>query len=273
MKKAIGYIRISDKDQSNFSISGQEKYIREYCERNNLYLHSIFTDEKSAKDFDRRAWQNLEDYMRSSYRDVDYLIVIKYDRFSRNAAAGLNKIEMIEKKYGIIVVSVFEQMSIDYDSPFYFKQRADMLVNAEFELRVIRDRTLFGMHEALSSGRYISKAPTGYLNTRDEYNKPYIVIDKDKGPVIPRIFEMYMRGTPIKAIADFAIANGFPLRGNSAITRILTNPVYAGLVRVPAYKKDPDQVIKGIHEGLVSQSDFWEIQLRLGVIKHFSTPY
>src|ERR1700748_1456264 len=206
MKKAIGYIRISDKDQSNFSISGQEKYIREYCERNNLYLHSIFTDEKSAKDFDRRAWQNLEDYMRSSYRDVDYLIVIKYDRFSRNAAAGLNKIEMIEKKYGIIVVSVFEQMSIDYDSPFYFKQRADMLVNAEFELRVIRDRTLFGMHEALSSGRYISKAPTGYLNTRDEYNKPYIVIDKDKGPVIPRIFEMYMRGTPIKAIADFAIA-------------------------------------------------------------------
>src|SRR5688572_13047887 len=155
MKRAIGYIRISDKDQSNFSIEGQERYIREFCVRNKYELIELFIDDgRSAKNFDRPDWQKLESFIQKNKGQTDYLIVVKYDRFSRNTAEGLHKIETMEQKFGVLILSVFEQMLVDHNSPFFFKQRADILVNAEFELRVIRDRTNFGIHEAKLKGRY-----------------------------------------------------------------------------------------------------------------------
>ena len=67
----------------------------------------------------------------------------KYDPLAEMQPVSENK--LIERKYHIIIISVFEQMFIDYDSP-YFLSEADMLVTAEFELHVIRDRTKFGIH-------------------------------------------------------------------------------------------------------------------------------
>ena len=51
MKKAIGYIRISTKDQSNFSLEGQEKYIREYAERLQITISAIFKDDGKSATF------------------------------------------------------------------------------------------------------------------------------------------------------------------------------------------------------------------------------
>jgi len=249
MKRAIGYIRISDKDQAHFSPEGQEKFIREYCDRKGFLLVNVFIEKQSAKDFDRRAWKNLEEFIKINYREIDYLIVIKYDRFSRNTAQGLLKIEMIERKFNIVIMSVFEELAIDAESPFYFKQRADILVNAEFELRVIRDRTRFCMHVAISTGRYISKAPIGYLNKRDAENKPILVIDEERAFAIRKIFKLYLQGIGIKAIVqELRLNDNFTLKGNSAITNILSNSVYAGLVRVPPYKEKKEKLIKGLRQ-------------------------
>lgn len=272
MKKAIGYIRISTSDQSNFSLEGQERYIREYAAKHGIELVSLFKDDgQSAKTFDRPDWKMLEAFIAKHYSGINYLIVAKYDRFSRNAAEGLQKIELLERKYRIIIVSVFEQMFIDYDSPFFFKQRADMLVNAEFELHVIRDRTRFGMHQALSSGRYISKAPFGYINTRDENNKPIIVPDADRAPIIVNIFQNYLSGMPLKEIYRQAARQGLMKKGNSCIPRILSNCVYAGLINVPAYKKEAQKYVKGLHEGIISEATWWEVQRRLGNVKQQRT--
>lgn len=261
MKRALGYVRISDKDQSNFSITGQEKYIREYADKHKIELFSMFTDDgKSAKNFDRPDWKKLECFIAEHFRSIDFLIVIKYDRFSRNAAEGLNKIELLEKKYKIIIISVFEQMHIDYDSPFFFKQRADMLVNAEFELHVIRDRTKFGMHEALRSGRYVSKAPRGYINSRDESNKPIILPDADLIPVIQNVFTQFLAGFPLKTIYLEARKKGLKLNGHSAVTRILDNCTYAGLINVPAYRKDVTKYVKGIHQPMIEESTWRTVQ-------------
>lgn len=268
MKKAIGYIRISTKDQSNFSLSGQEKYVREYAERLNITVSAIFEDDgKSAKNFDRPDWKKLEEFIHEHYRDVDYLIVAKYDRFSRNAAQGLQKIELLERRYRIIIVSVFEQMFIDYDSPFFFKQRADMLVAAEFELHVIRDRTKFGIHQALASGRFINKAPFGYKNIRDSKNKPALIIDENKAAVIKKIFQMYMDGHNIIDIFREARRSGLTMSSNSVIPRILSNCVYAGLIYMPEYRKEAAQYIKGIHEPIIDEHTWWEIQQRTGSAK------
>jgi len=261
MKKAIGYIRISTKDQSNFSLPGQEKYIREYCNQHDIELHSLFTDDgKSAKNFDRPDWKLLEKFIEKHFRDIDYLIVAKYDRFSRNAAQGLSKIELLERKYKIIIVSVFEQMFIDYDSPFFFKQRADMLISAEFEWHVIRDRTKFGIHNALSAGRFITLAPFGYTNARDEQNKPILLLNEAKANIIKNIYAGFLRGVSFKELSIAARSEGLTNSGRSAIQRILTNPVYGGLIFVPAYKKETEKYVKGLHQGIVAEHTWWAVQ-------------
>ncbi len=265
MKKSIGYVRISTKDQSNFSISGQEKYVRDYATRHDIEVLEIFTDDgRSAKNFDRPDWRNLESFISKHFRDIDYLIVAKYDRFSRNAAEGLQKIELLERKFNIIIASVFEEMYIDYDSPFFFKQRADMLVNAEFELHVIRDRTKFGNHQALSSGRYICVAPFGYQNARDEKNKPVIEVIPGEAEIVKLIYSLYFSGVSLKDIYIQAKRAGFKMSGHSAIKRILGNCTYAGLVFVPAYRKEAARHVKGIHEPIIEEHQWWEVQRRLG---------
>jgi site-specific DNA recombinase len=265
MKKAIGYIRISTEDQSNFSLDGQERYIREYAEKNDIEILSMFKDDgKSAKNFDRPDWIKLEEFIKVHHRSVNYLIVINYTRFSRNAAEGLMKIEMLEKRFQIIIVSVFEQMFIDYDSPYFFKQRADMLVNAEFELHVIRDRTKFGINQGLTSGRYMGPAPYGYKNARDQFKKPVLVKDELKAEIVEQIYMNFLAGIPNKDNYQKVAALGYSAKGHSAIAKVLANCVYGGLVHVPTYRKEQARYVKGIHEQVVSEATWWEVQYQLG---------
>lgn len=271
MKKAIGYARKSTKDQSNFSIAGQQRYINEYCDQQEIELIEMFTDDgKSAKNFDRPNWHLLEAFIRNHHAKVDYLIVAKYDRFSRNVAQGLAKIELLEKKYQIIIVSVMEQMFIDYDSPFFFKQRADMLVSAEFEWHVIRDRTKQGNHNALMAGRFINKAPYGYLNGRDADNPrlPRLLINEKLAPIIRNIFIGFLQGLPFAVLRKNAREAGLKLHSHSSIPRILSNPVYGGLIFVPAYKKEPSKYVKGIHTGIIEEHEWWNVQRLLKKPSH-----
>jgi hypothetical protein len=43
----------------------------------------------------------------------------------------------------------------------------------------------------------------------------------------------------------------FTIKGNSAIQKVLSNYVYAGLIKVPADKKRPDRYVKAIHLPIV----------------------
>lgn len=257
--KAIGYIRISTKDQSNFSIQGQKESINNFCNNNKYELISTFVDEgKSAKSFDRPDWKKLENFIK--HNKVDYLVVMKYDRFSRNLSESLQKLELLESKYQIRVVSVHEPIGIHPQSPYYFKMRTDYLLGAQTEWLLIKDRTKWGINTAQKSGRYLNKAPIGYLNKRDSQNKPIIVIDVLKTNIIQGIFNLFIRGETIYNIRIWAKSEGFSLKGKSAINRILTNPTYAGLVKVDKFYDDDEKLIKGIHEPIISEEIFYRVQ-------------
>src|SRR5215203_5430672 len=119
MKKAIAYIRISNKDQSNFSIPGQTEMITTHCSRHDWELVATFIDDgKSAKNFDRPDWKKLQTFIKQNHTQVDYLIVCKYDRFSRNTSQALTMLELIEQKFDTRVLSVMEPIHVHPDSPF-----------------------------------------------------------------------------------------------------------------------------------------------------------
>ncbi|HTJ11342.1 MAG TPA: recombinase family protein [Dinghuibacter sp.] len=89
---AIGYLRLSMRDQSRYSLEYQESSINEYCKRNNIELLAVFKDNgQSSYNFDRPNYIALENFIKKHKGGVNYLIVMDHDRFSRNLPEALMK--------------------------------------------------------------------------------------------------------------------------------------------------------------------------------------
>jgi len=262
---ALGYMRLSVRDQSRYSLQYQEESIRDYCARNDLELTAIYTDNGQCSDtFDRTDFQALEAFLKKHKGVNQYLIIMDHDRFSRDLSEALAKIKELEKKYLIKVLATDEDLDIDPADPNIFMQRAFRYLLANQELLRIRKRTRQGMRYALESGRYVGKAPFGYLNKKDSEGKGLIVVDDEKAPIVMKIFKDYLEGEQFFIIHKEVKKLGFGSNGNSAIPRLLSNCVYAGLVRIKGDHKHPDRYVKGIHGAIISEADYWLAQEMLG---------
>src|ERR1700722_217602 len=182
---AIGYIRISEKDQSTYSLPFQESRIREYCVRNSLYLKELYQDNgESSATFDRPDYLALEKFIKAHKGEVQYLIVLDHDRFSRILVDALRKIEELQKKFGLKVLSVEEPLNLDTGDPSVFLHRTFKYAFANHELLSIRKRTTRGIRRAMEEGRVVNNAPWGFVNARDEHGKPILRGVPEKAVVI-----------------------------------------------------------------------------------------
>lgn len=257
MKNSIGYVRVSNEDQSHFSIPGQIEQIEDFSKKNNYRLMHIFTDDgQSARSFERKSWRKLEAFLKENHQKIDYLLVFKYDRFSRNIHEALEVIHRLEEVYKIRIISISEPIGLPIESPFYFQLRTQMLLQAHVERLIIKDRTKFGMAKAKREGRYMGKAPFGYVNTRDSQNKPLLKVVPKEAELVEKIFEWYSFGITAAEIHRKARALGFVQTGKDSIHRVLRNPVYCGLLKSP----DGDGFIEAVHEPIVSRDVFYSIQ-------------
>jgi site-specific DNA recombinase len=259
---AIGYIRISVKDQSTYSLDNQESAVRYYCKQNDLTLLNIFKDDgESSYSFDRPDFNALEKFIRKN-KSVQYLIIYDHDRFSRNLAEALMKIKELHDKFNIKVLATTDQFNSDFTDPSAFMMRAFKFMMAESELHKIRSRTQAGYVQACTNGYYVNKAPYGYRNQKIN-DHPSLMIDEEKAFVVRTIFKEYASGSSIEEIRKLIAAYGYDLKGNSAIQRILTNPTYAGLIKVPAHKDRPERVVPGLHPAIVTEDIYYHCVERL----------
>jgi len=257
----IGYVRISKKDQSAYSLPDQEARIREYCTRNDLVLKEIYRDDgECSETFDRPDYIALENFIKAHKGEVQYLIVLDHDRFSRNVGEALRKIEELQKKFGVKVLSVAEPLNLDTSDPNVFLSRAFKYVFANHELLNIRKRTSRGIRNAMESGRCVNNAPFGYVNARDEHGRPILKIEPVKAETIRTIFAEFIAGVPMILLRKNAYRKGYKRSGNSAMIRLLSNALYAGLMRLPAYEGKPERIIKALHEPIISEGTYWIAQ-------------
>ncbi|WP_260607600.1 recombinase family protein [Chitinophaga polysaccharea] len=253
-------MRISIKDQSLYSLEYQDRGIRDYCTRNNLNLISVFKDEGEHSDtFDRPNWLALEQFIKKYKGKVKYLIIIDYDRFSRDLAEALLKIKELENRLGVKILSTHEHIDTDTQDPQTFMNRAFKLMVANHELINIRRRTKNGIRTALEAGRMVNLAPFGYKNARDEQGKAIIVIDPVKSKIVEKIFTDFLYGVSIASILKSVTRQGFNLKSQSAVSRILLNPVYAGLLKVPAGNNEPEKMVRAIHTPIISEAVYWQV--------------
>ncbi|GGG97677.1 hypothetical protein GCM10007422_09610 [Pedobacter zeae] len=158
-------------------------------------------------------------------------------------------------------------MDIDTQDPSVFLLRAFKYLIANQELLTIRKRAKVSPRHAQESGRYINLAPYSYINHKEQGGKMIIKIDPVKQPIIEKIYRDFLSGVPKFLISKEVRELGFPHSGNSAVRRILINPLYAGLVRVSPGVNMPEKLIKGIHEGIVSEAQYYGVQEMLGLSK------
>jgi len=258
MDEAIGYIRKSTKDQSHYSLEYQEEHIRAFCERNKVGLKALFVDDgESSYTFDRPDYKALEKFIVEHKKTVRYLIVLDHDRFSRNLPEALMKIDQLEKRFNLKVIATNESLDIDTNDPMVFMSRAFKYLVANQELFTIRRRAKMGIRQAQMQGRYVNQAPFGYVNEKRSDGRGIIQVDKTNAHIVKKIFRDYLSGIPVYLIYKEVLKLGFPQRGNSSIPRILSNPLYAGLVRVNASNTEEERFVKGLHESIIPEEQFW----------------
>ncbi len=249
------YTRVSTDEQAakGYSLRDQEARLREHCERTGREVVAHYQDDASAKSFDRAGFNRLMERVRKHPGEIDELLVLKWDRFSRDATGALETIRLLRSR-GVEVQAV--EQPVDHDVP---EQQIMLLVYLgipEVENRRRSINTVMGTRRALREGRWCNAAPVGYRNGRDERGKRVIVPD-ERAPLVREAFELAAKSD--LAISEILVR--LRQRGlrysRSKMYEMLRREVYKGYVRVPAWRDEPEELVRGLHEPLVSP-ELWD---------------
>lgn len=117
-----------------------------------------------------------------------------------------------------------------------------------------------GMRRAKKEGRALGTAPIGYKNKIIDDGKKYFGIVEPQATYIRWVFEELAKGVkPADQVCKEANRIGLKC-GSSVFWSMLRNPVYCGLVFLPAYKDEEERFVKGTYEPIVSEYLFYDVQ-------------
>lgn len=258
MKRAILYIRVSTDEQADkgFSLASQEEYLKKYCSINNLEIIHLFIEDHSAKTFNRPEFKKMLTFCRQNKIDIDYLLFVKWDRFSRNTKESYQMIYEFKKLN--IEVRAIEQ-PLDLSVPESKIMLAIYLASPEVENDRRSLNVFNGMRKAKKAGRYLGCAPKGYKNSRDEHNKPIVAPDKNANFVRTAFEEMATGNFTQEEIRTRLNSQGFVCSRNG-FNKLIRNPIYAGRIHIPSFQDESECYIKSLHEPLIEEELFFKVQ-------------
>ncbi len=274
-KKVILYIRVSTDEQAlGYSLKGQEAHLRNFCKIKGWDVVAIFQDDYTAwKGFDRPAYTELNKYLNANKGSVNYLLFTQWSRFSRHTSESYSEIDRLKTLK--IEANAAEQW-IDYSVPENLYMLAFYLSAPQVENDRLSLRVKAGNRQAIMEGRFLSKAPYGYIN-KDKY----LIVDIEKAAIVKYCFEAVAKGnfSCLEEVRRSAKEKSLPLNKQSFLD-LLKNYIYIGKLRLPAYKEEPERLVPGIHEAIIEESLFEQVQLILsgkrkpykGITKHGNLP-
>jgi site-specific DNA recombinase len=258
MKKAYIYVRVSTDEQAEkgYSQRHQEERLRQYCQLQNIEIVGFFKEDHSAKTFERPAFKQMLALMKKNRGKANLLLFLKWDRFSRNAGDAYGMISQLNR-LGIEPQGI--EQPLDLSVPENKMMLAFYLAAPEVENDRRSLNVIAGMRRSMAEGRYVTGAPKGYKNTRNEMNRP-IIVPAENAWVVTWVFEQLASGAyNVKEIWKQAKAKGLNV-SKSNIWYLLRNPIYCGKILIPAYRTEEAKLVKGIHEPLVSEELFYTVQ-------------
>ena len=259
MKIADLYIRVSTDEQAHkgYSQRSQEEVLRKYCEINNITVRKTIFEDHSAKTFQRPQWQSLLVNLKKYRNKTDLILFTKWDRFSRNAPDAYQMIHMLSKM-GIEPQAI--EQPLDMSVPENKMMLAIYLTAPEIENDRRALNTYYGMRRAKKEGRWISRAPVGYINRHDEAGKKYMAVNIPQAEIMKSAFMeiakgLYATEQVFKKVAEM----GLECKKNNFMNAV-RNPVYCGRIFIEKHKDEEAHTVSGLHEGIISESLFFEVQ-------------
>lgn len=261
--KAVIPCRVSTKEQEEDgkSLLAQAQRLRDYCKRKKMPILREFHIVESSTRGDRKEFRKMIEFVKAQKEKVA-IVADAVDRVQRSFKESV-LLDDLRRKGKICIHFVRENLVIDEDSKGSEIMMWDFAVmGAKAYVLSLSDNVKRSVDYKLRNGEWIGRAPVGYLNAKDKMGNSIVVVDKERGYLIQRAFELYSRGTySIKAIArileEDGLTNSLPPHNKMVVSQIhmvLRNPFYYG-----------EMLCKGVlyphkYEPLISRELFDECQ-------------
>jgi site-specific DNA recombinase len=262
-KRAIIYTRVSTDEQNNgYSPLDQRVKVEKYCENNAIEVLALYHDDESGKSFNRPEWINIMSFIKRNKGLVNYIIFLKWDRFSRNVAEAYITINELNK-LGVTPLAIEQPLNLEIPESklmLAFYLAAPEVDNDRRSLNI-----LHGIRRGKKEGRWLGNCLRGYVNARDEGNKPIIKPEGGKKQrLIVKAFKDFSTGLyNIEELRHKINKQGLNI-SRSSFWEMLRNKGYIGKIRIPAYKDEPEEWVDGLHEPIIDEHTFYEVQNILG---------
>lgn len=256
IKRVVAYARYSSNNQREESIDAQLRAIGDYCDREQLQLVEVYTDEAQSATSDNRDdfMVMIDALLKGKLTDIDAILVHKFNRFARNKYdSALYKKRL--KDIGIRVISVTQPID---DSPEgrileTMIEAMDSYYSENLALEVKK-----GMLENALKGKHTGGGKLLGLSVDSEgYYYP-----DENAPIVKRIFREFAAGVPKTKIVDRLNREGYRNQyGRPFNTRtvfdMLQNEKYIGNF-VYNHTQTETVRLEGIIKEPIIDLDLWE---------------
>ncbi len=253
------YIRVSTDEQADkgYSQRDQEERLRKFCELQKIIIRKVIREDHSAKTFNRPEWTKLLADLKKRRGQVDCVLFTKWDRFSRNAGDAYQMIGTLRK---LEVEPQAIEQPLDLSVPENKMMLAFYLAAPEVENDRRALNVLHGMRRARKEGRWMGVAPLGFVNKITEDGKKYIAPKEPEAGIMKWAFTSLLTGQyTVLQLFKEAKAKGLKVC-RSNFWNLLRNPVYCGKVFVGPYKDESARFVPGLHQPIISESLFYDVQ-------------
>ena len=262
--KAVIYCRVSSKEQeeAGYSLPAQEKFLRDYAEKNGFRVVKVFAVSESASGkIRRKIFNEMIEYIRKN--NVSVVIVETTDRLTRNFAdlPIIDKWILENKNNQIHLAKEGCILNTDSKSHEWFMWRVKV-ATAEYYVRLLSENVQKGQKEKIAQGWLPTKPPLGYKTVGEKGHKTHI-IDEEKAPLVKKMFELYSSGNySLNVLARIIDEEGLRNENGrklerSRIYELLSDPFYYGKIRWKG------EIYPGHHTPLISEGLFDTVQSRL----------
>ena len=268
--KSVIFCRVSSKEQeeTGYSLPAQEKFLRDYGEKQGLEVAKVFAiSESAAGTIQRKTFNEMIAYVRK--KKICAIIVETTDRLTRNFS-DMPIIDQWLKEDEEHQVHLAKEACVLHNSSRsheWFIWRVKV-ATAEYYVRLLSENVKKGQKEKLAQGWIPTKPPLGYKTVGETGHKIHIV-DEGVASLIRKMFDLYASGNySIKALGKKMYEEGMrsPQGNKLAISRthsLLRDPFYMGKIRWNG------EIYQGKHEPLISKELFDKVQ---AMLKSKTTP-
>lgn len=233
-QNGIIWARVSSEEQKlGYSLDAQKNLVNDYCKKHSINVLKTFTVTESSTRGKRGQFHEMIKFVKKQNGCIA-IVCDKTDRLLRSFKEA-PILEELRKNGKIELHFRAENRVVTMNS-----QGPDIMAYNLFILLAqnytdcISDNVKRSNKEMRENGRWGYFAPIGYLNERDEKNKPTVVPDPERKLAIQEIFQQYATG--LFNLTDMVnLARKLKLKSKGGkylnketIRRMLTNRFYIG---------------------------------------------